>query len=78
MTATQAEEAPAPRYASVAEAALYAQMSPRTIRRWADSGRLTKYRQGPKRVQVDLNELDQQRQLVRPREGLGTTEEKTA
>lgn len=49
---------PAPRWASVAEAAIYAHMSQRTIRRWITQHRLTGHRMGPRRLQVDLNDLD--------------------
>jgi excisionase family DNA binding protein len=51
--------APARRYPSVAAAAEYADLSPKTIRRYIASGRLTGYRVGPRLVKVDLADLDQ-------------------
>lgn len=56
MTAT--DEHRAPRWATVAEAADYAHMSKRTIWRWIADERLTASRMGPRRLQVDLNHLD--------------------
>lgn len=51
------------RLGSVADAAAYADLSPRTIRRYVAEGRLTGYRVGPRLVKVDLAELDA---IVRP------------
>ncbi len=42
---------------SLAAAAEYADVDPRTIRRWIASGRITAYRVGPRLIKVDLNEL---------------------
>lgn len=49
---------PAPRYATVAEAADYGSMNPHTIRRMIDGGTLTRYGYGTRILRVDLNELD--------------------
>jgi excisionase family DNA binding protein len=46
------------RFASIADAAAYADVSPRTIRRYIAAGRLTGYRVGPRLVKVDLADLD--------------------
>ena len=46
------------RLASVADAANYADVSVRTIRRYIAQGRLTGYRVGPRLVKVDLVDLD--------------------
>lgn len=43
---------------SLAEAAKYANVHPRTLRRYIASGRLTAYRVGPRLIKVDLNELE--------------------
>ena len=54
-----------PRWASVAEAHEYlrGQVSERTLRRWIADERvpLTGHRLGPRRIQIDLNELDRLR-----------------
>lgn len=55
--------ATARRLASVADAAAYADVSDRTIRRYIAAGRLTGYRVGPRLVKIDLEEVDA---LVRP------------
>ena len=47
----------------MAEAAAYARLSIRTIRRYIADGRLTGYKVGPRLVRVDLNELDG---IIRP------------
>lgn len=52
------------RFVSVADAAAYADVSTRTIRRYIATGRLTGYRVGPRLVKVDLADLDDA--LVRP------------
>jgi excisionase family DNA binding protein len=52
------------RYASVAEAADYLGLSPKTLRRYIASGRLTAYRVGPRHLRVDLDEVDDK--LARP------------
>lgn len=51
------------RLASVAAASEYAACSPKTIRRYIATGRLTGYRMGPRLIRVDLDELDA---LLRP------------
>jgi excisionase family DNA binding protein len=43
---------------SLSAAAEYADVDPRTVRRWIASGRLTAYRVGPRLIKVDLNELE--------------------
>ena len=40
------------------QAAEYAGVSSRTLRRYIADGRITGYRIGPKLIKVDLNELD--------------------
>jgi excisionase family DNA binding protein len=50
--------APARRFASIAAATDYADVSSKTIRRYIDDGRLTGYRIGPRLVKVDLADLD--------------------
>ncbi|KUH89808.1 helix-turn-helix domain-containing protein [Mycobacterium sp. IS-1556] len=49
---------PRRRYAKLAEAAEYLQVTERTIRQMITDGRLTGYRNGPRIVRVDLNEID--------------------
>jgi excisionase family DNA binding protein len=51
------------RLTSLADAARYADLSVRTIRRYIAQGRLTGYRVGPRLVKVDLDDLDK---LARP------------
>ena len=46
------------RFASIPDAAQYAAVSPKTIRRWIAAGRIEGYRAGPRLIRVDLNELD--------------------
>ena len=46
------------RLASLIDAAEYASVNPRTLRRRIADGTLTGYRMGPRLVRVDLNELD--------------------
>jgi excisionase family DNA binding protein len=43
---------------SCAQAAAYADVSTKTVRRWISGGRLTGYRVGPRLVKVDLADLD--------------------
>jgi excisionase family DNA binding protein len=43
---------------SLAAAAEYADVNPRTVRRWIASRRITAYRVGPRLIKVDLNELE--------------------
>jgi excisionase family DNA binding protein len=47
------------RYASIAEAARYVGVHPRTIRRHIAAGRLTGFHLGQRLIRVDLDELDQ-------------------
>lgn len=51
------------RLAGITEAADYANVSARTVRRYVADGRLTGFRVGPKLVKVDLDELDR---IIRP------------
>ena len=51
------------RLVRTAEAAEHAQLCTRTLYRYIADGRLTAYRQGPKLIMIDLDELDR---LVRP------------
>lgn len=46
------------RYSSIAEAAEYAGVSTRTIRRYIASGLITGFRFGPRLIRIDLDELD--------------------
>jgi excisionase family DNA binding protein len=50
----------------VAEAAAYARCSERTIRRWISQRRLpvNRYRVGPRRIEIDLNEVDKLRSPI--------------
>jgi excisionase family DNA binding protein len=48
---------------SLADAAAYATISVRTVRRYIASGRLAGYRVGPRLIRVDLEELES---LARP------------
>jgi excisionase family DNA binding protein len=43
----------------IAEAATYADVSTRTIRRWIAAGLIPGYRIGPRLIKVDLSDLDQ-------------------
>lgn len=46
------------RWASIAEVALYAGVSSKTVQRWIANGVLGAYRAGPKLVKIDLAEVD--------------------
>lgn len=59
----RAAASPPQRLTSVANAAHYANVSPRSIRRWISQGLITGYRVGPRLVKVDLDDLDK---LARP------------
>jgi excisionase family DNA binding protein len=61
MTASQPSP---PRWASVGEAAAYSGFSERTIRRWIANHTLPANRIGPRRIEIDLNELDKLRRPV--------------
>ena len=49
---------PRKRLTSLANAAEYADLSQRTIRRYVAAGRLRAYRVGPRLLKVDLDDLD--------------------
>jgi excisionase family DNA binding protein len=55
--------APARNLASMIEAADYAGVTVRTLRRYIAEGRLTGYRLGPRMIRIDLTELEA---LLRP------------
>ena len=57
------------RVIGVAEAAEAADVSPRTIRRYIASGRLTAYRVGPRLIKIDVAEVEA---LKRPINGNGS------
>jgi len=66
-----------PRWATLKEAALHSGVSARTLRRWIADGRLAAHRIGPRKVQVDLNDLDALRTPIpnhRAATGATTTE----
>lgn len=63
---TAADRPAEPRWATIKEAAEYTGFSDRTMRRWVHDGRLGAKRMGPRRIQVDLNELDRLRKPVTP------------
>lgn len=46
------------RWAGLSEAAIYAGVSSKTMRRWIATGVIRAYRAGPKLVRVDLAEVD--------------------
>lgn len=46
-----------PRLDSLNNAADFAGVSTKTIRRWISDGRITGYRMGPRLIRVDLDEL---------------------
>lgn len=47
-----------PRWATKEQAAQHLGVHPRTITRWADSGRLRRHHFGPRLIRFDLNEID--------------------
>lgn len=55
-----------PRWASLAEAEVYSRVPRRTLRRWIKQGRLPATRYGPRRIEVDLNDLDRLRAPIHP------------
>lgn len=55
-----------PRWASTAEAAEYSGINIRTIRDWIHKGILPATRIGPRILQIDLNDVDDLRQSIRP------------
>jgi excisionase family DNA binding protein len=46
------------RIVPIKEAARYAKLSTRTLRRYVEAGRLTEYRTGVRLVRIDLDEID--------------------
>lgn len=60
---------PTRRLASIADAAEYAGLSDRTLRRYISQGRLTGYRAGVRLIKVDLNEVDER--IIRPIPAVG-------
>jgi excisionase family DNA binding protein len=52
------EGRPAHQLASVDEVAAYAQVHPKTVRRWLADGLLTRYNAGPRLIRLDLDEVD--------------------
>lgn len=54
----------APRWATVKDAVTYSGIPEGTLRRWIAEGTLPSTKVGPKRIEVDLNDLDR---LRRPR-----------
>jgi excisionase family DNA binding protein len=48
----------APRWASLKEAEDYSGIPAPTLRRWISDGWLPAWRLGPRRIQVDLNDID--------------------
>jgi excisionase family DNA binding protein len=65
MPSTPARLAASPRrLASLAEAAEYAAVNPRTVRRWITDGLITGHRVGARLIKVDLNEIDYK--VIRP------------
>lgn len=59
------EPAP-PRWATIAEASAYSHVPEATLRRWISEKRLPASRLGPRKLQVDLNELDKLRTPITP------------
>lgn len=55
---------PVSRWATVAEAATYAKCSYGTMLRWIAQRRVPAERVGPRRIQVDLNEIDKLRRPI--------------
>jgi len=62
------EASPGPRWATVKEAAKHVGLSTRTIRRYIATGRLAASRLGPRRIEVDLNEVDKLRKPIERQE----------
>lgn len=62
-----------PRWAYLAEAEAYSGVPRRTLRRWIAEGRLPGERVGPRRIQVDLNDLDRLREPIPAAEPLSPT-----
>jgi excisionase family DNA binding protein len=64
--AAEHPEGPEPRWATLKETAVYARVSVNTLRRWIHTGRLTATRNGPRRIEVDLNQVDKLRTPITP------------
>src|SRR3954470_23455695 len=62
---------PSRHLAGGADAAAYADVSTRTIRRYIAHGRLTGYRVGPRLVKIDLDELDERARPIPTARGPG-------
>lgn len=60
------EQVPAERRATIKEASAYSGVPEGTLRRWISERRLTAYRVGPRKLQVDLNDVDRLRRPVHP------------
>lgn len=56
--------AKAPRWATLAEAVIYSKTPRSTLRRWIAIGLLPGYRMGPRKLQVDLNDVDALRERI--------------
>lgn len=69
--APDTEPAPAPRWATVAEASTHSGVPVSTLRRWIREERLPAHKIGPRKVQVDLNVLDGLRRPVHPGQNSG-------
>jgi excisionase family DNA binding protein len=54
-----------PRWATINQAADYANIPRRTLRRWVNDGTLPAHRLGPRKIQVNLDDLDRMRSPVR-------------
>ena len=59
------------RWATLPEAAIYSHVPRSTLRRWIAQGLLPAERVGPRRIQIDLNDLDALRQTI-PTAATGT------
>lgn len=46
------------RLVGINQASEYADVNPKTIRRWVSAGHVPAYRVGPRLLKIDLNELD--------------------
>jgi excisionase family DNA binding protein len=58
MSARAAARSEPPRWVSLKEAEAASGIPAPTLRRWISEGRLPAYRLGPRRIQVDLNDVD--------------------
>lgn len=55
---------PGARWATLFEAAEYANIPARTMRDWITKGWLPAYRMGPRQIQIDLNDVDALRRRI--------------